>query len=50
MDSSITVDLQFSGFRVKTRRLGHRFEAESVYVSSIVTFWLFCRTSDSFYG
>ena len=44
----IKLSLQFSGFRVKARHLGHRFE-ESVYVSSILTFWLFCRTSDSFY-
>ena len=28
---------------------GSSFWRESVYVSSILTFWLFCRTSDSFY-
>ena len=33
----------------ESEAFGSSFSRESVYVSSILTFWLFCRTSDSFY-
>ena len=40
---------QFSRETVAFVTFGPSFWRESVYVSSILTFWLFCRTSHSFY-
>ena len=36
-------------FSRESEAFGSSFSKESVYVSSIQTFWLFCHTSDSFY-
>ena len=45
----ITVEPAVQRFSRESDAFGSSFWRESVYVSSILTFWLFCRTSDSFY-
>ena len=45
----ITVAPAVQRFSRESEAFGSSFWRESVYVSSILTFWLFCRTSDSFY-
>ena len=45
----ITVEPAVQRFSHEREAFGSSFWRESVYVWSILTFWLFCRTSDSFY-
>ena len=45
----ITVEPAVQRFSRESEAFGSSFWRKSVYVSSILTFWLFCRTSDSFY-
>ena len=45
----ITVEPAVLRFLRESEAFGSSFWRESVYVSSVLTFWLFCCTSDSFY-
>ena len=45
----ITVEPAVQRFSRESEAFGSSFWRECVYVSSILTFWLFCRTSDLFY-
>ena len=45
----IKVEPAVQWFSRESEAFGSLFWRESVYVSSILTFWLFCHTSDSFY-
>ena len=45
----ITVEPAVQRLPRESEAFGSSFWRENVYVSSILTFWLFCRTSDLFY-